>query len=148
MTDVARTQTAKDGETPLDTTEAVQVAAFRAVLRKFLRASEKIARANGLTPRTHQLLLMIKGARDGSEQATTTELARRLQLAQSTVTELVTRAEQTGLVVRERSSADLRVAHVRLTAEGERRLARSTTTLAAERHRLRLLLDELDSEPA
>ena len=41
---------------------------------------------------------MIKGAPDGSEQSTVTELADRLQLAQSTVTELVSRAEETGLI--------------------------------------------------
>ena len=80
---------------------------------------------------------MIKGARDRSEQSTVTELADRLQLAQSSVTELVRRAEEVGLVRREASSADGRVAHLRLTPEGERRLARSFTSLAAEREELR-----------
>jgi DNA-binding MarR family transcriptional regulator len=68
---------------------------------------------------------MIKGAQDLSERSTVTELAARLQLAQSTVTELVSRAEDVGLVARERSSEDGRIAHLRLTEEGERRLARS-----------------------
>ena len=44
-----------------------------------------------------------------------TELAERLQLAQSTVTELVSRAEEVGLVMREQSAADGRVAHLRLS---------------------------------
>src|SRR5436190_16710602 len=114
-----------------------RVAEFRAALRKFMRKSERVARASGLTPQRHLLLLMIKGAPDGSEQSTVTELADRLQLAQSSVTELVRRAEEVGLVRREASSADGRVAHLKLTPEGERRLARSFTSLAAEREELR-----------
>jgi DNA-binding MarR family transcriptional regulator len=87
---------------------------------------------------------MIKGAPDGSEQSTVTELAARLQLAQSTVTELVGRAERAGLVERERSEKDLRVAHLRLTEEGERRLALSVRGHDEQRHELRRRLDELD----
>jgi DNA-binding MarR family transcriptional regulator len=85
---------------------------------------------------------MIKGAADHSEQSTVTELADRLQLAQSTVTELVRRAEEIGLVERERSSVDGRIAHLRLTPEGERRLAQTFTSNATERQRL---LDAFDS---
>jgi DNA-binding MarR family transcriptional regulator len=117
--------------------EMVKVAAFRAALRTFLRNNERIARQSGLTPQRYLLLLMIKGAPDGSEQSTVTELAARLQLAQSTVTELVGRAEGAGLLEREQSSADARVTHLRLTEEGERRLERSFTGLEAERRQLR-----------
>jgi DNA-binding MarR family transcriptional regulator len=127
-----------------DTSAVIQVAAFRAALREFLHESERIARANGLTPQRHQLLLMIKGAPDGSEQTTVTELTDRLKLAQSTVTELVSRAELAGLVERERSEDDLRVAHLRLTAEGERRLARVFTHLSVEREQLRRAFATLD----
>src|SRR4051794_20999473 len=111
---------------------ASNVAEFRAALRRFLRTTERNARAAGLTPQRYLLLLMIKGARDGSERSTVTELAERLQLAQSTVTELVRRAEETGLIERERSAADGRVAFLRLTAEGERRLAQSFTSNETE----------------
>src|SRR5213592_1379932 len=107
--------------------DVVRVAEFRAALRQFLRHSERTARQSGLTPQRHLLLLMIKGARDGSEQSTVTELSERLQLAQSTVTELVRRAEDAGLVEREQSARDGRVAHLRLTAEGDRRLAKTYT---------------------
>ena len=130
--------------TGIDTQAAVRVAAFRAALRSFLRSSEQIARSSGLTPQRYLLLLMIKGAADGSEQSTVTELSTRLQLGQSTVTELVKRAENAGLVERERSEADARVAHVRLTAEGERRLAGSFTALEDERAELRRIFAELD----
>jgi DNA-binding MarR family transcriptional regulator len=126
----------------IETAEAVRVAAFRTALREFLRTSEQIAQANGLTPQRHLLLLMIKGAPDGSEQATISELAARLQLAQSTVTELVNRAEDAGLVARERSELDGRKAHLRLTPEGERRLAGVFGSQRAERDHLIALLTE------
>jgi DNA-binding MarR family transcriptional regulator len=113
-------------------------------LRSFLRTSERVARESGLTPQRHLLLLLIKGAPDGSESATVTDLARRLELAQSSVTELVNRAEALGLVRRERSEADGRVAHLRLTAEGERRLAHAFRELEIERVELRDAIAELD----
>jgi DNA-binding MarR family transcriptional regulator len=125
--------------------EVVNVAEFRAALRRFLRHSERIARKSGLTPQRHLLLLMIKGAPDGSEQSTVTDLAERLQLAQSTVTELVRRAEEAGLLRREQSAADGRVAHLRLTAEGERRLAKSFTSHATERQDLQEAFRHLDT---
>jgi DNA-binding MarR family transcriptional regulator len=77
---------------------------------------------------------MIKGA--ANQQSTVTELSERLQLAQSTVTELVRRAEETGLVERERSSVDGRIAYLRLTPEGEHRLAKSFTSNEKERQAL------------
>jgi len=124
--------------------DVVAVAEFRSALRRFMRVSERNARSAGLTPQRYLLLLMIKGAPDGSEQSTVTELAERLQLAQSTVTELVGRAEETGLVERERSVDDGRIAHLRLTVEGERRLAESFTSNAAERNALRDAFGHLD----
>jgi DNA-binding MarR family transcriptional regulator len=128
----------------LATSQAIEVAEFREALRRFLRQSERVARQSGLTPQRYLLLLMIKGAHDGSEQSTVTELADRLQLAQSTVTELVSRAEEAGLVLREQSATDARVAHLRLTEEGERRLEQSFTELATERDQLRDAFAHLD----
>ena len=124
--------------------DVVNVAQFREALRRFLRRNERVARTSGLTPQRYLLLLMIKGAPDGSEQSTVTELADRLQLAQSTVTELVRRAEEVGLVEREQSASDGRVAYLRLTAEGERRLGRAFTDLADERRELRSAFSHLD----
>jgi DNA-binding MarR family transcriptional regulator len=123
--------------------DVIAVADFRAALRSFLRQSERVARQSGLTPQRYLLLLMIKGAPDGSGQSTVTELARRLQLAQSTVTELVSRAEESGLVEREQSGRDGRVAYLRLTPEGERRLHLSFTGLETERQQLREAVDQL-----
>ena len=88
---------------------------------------------------------MIKGAADQREQSTVTELAQQLQLAQSTVTELVSRAEEIGLVERERSYQDGRIAHLRLTPEGERRLASSFTSNERERKALRQAFEHLET---
>jgi DNA-binding MarR family transcriptional regulator len=117
--------------------DVIAVAEFRAALRQFLRRSERVARESGLTPQRYLLLLMIKGAPSGTQHSTVTELSGRLQLAQSTVTELVSRAEDAGLVEREPSQTDARVAHLRLTAKGERRLLLSFTELETERAQLR-----------
>ena len=81
-------------------------AALRAAVRGFLHRGEQVARAAGLTPQRQLLLLMVKGAPDGSERATITEISARLRLAQNTVTELVARAEDVGLVRREASEVD------------------------------------------
>jgi DNA-binding MarR family transcriptional regulator len=123
----------------------MRVAEFRAALRRFLRTSERMARTCGLTPQQHVLLLMIKGAPDGSERATITDLAERLQLAQSTVTELVTRSEQAGLIRRRHSRADARVTFLQLTAEGERRLARSFVGHETQRRELRRAMAHLEA---
>ena len=124
--------------------DVIAVAEFRSALRHFLRRSEKVARQSGLTPQRYTLLMMIKGSPDGAEQSTVTELSERLQLAQSTVTELVRRAEGAGLIEREQSQRDARVAHLRLTPEGDRRLMLSFTELDAERAQLREAFANLD----
>jgi DNA-binding MarR family transcriptional regulator len=131
---------------PFTTSDFVAVAEFRSGLRRFLRRSERIARESGLTPQRYLLLLMVKGAPDGSEQSTVTELSQRLQLAQSTVTELVSRAEEAGLLQREQSQSDARVAHLRLTEEGDRRLLNAFMSLSSERGTLRDAFTRLDTE--
>jgi DNA-binding MarR family transcriptional regulator len=128
------------GQTQPSLEDVIAVAEFRSVLRHFLRQSEKVARKSGLTPQRYTLLLMIKGAPGGDEQSTVTELSERMQQAQSTTTELVRRAEDAGLIEREQSQRDARVAHLRLTPEGERRLLLSFTALETERTQLREML--------
>ncbi len=86
---------------------------------------------------------MIKGAADGSEHSTVTQLATRLRLAQTTVTDLVRRAEGAALIEREQSATDARVAILRLTEKGERRLARSLRAHRAERNELRAAVRRL-----
>jgi len=132
-------------EPPTPTSEeAASVAGFRVALRRFMRQTELVARESGLTPQWYLLLLQIKGAPDLVERATVTELAERLQLAQSSVTELVARVEQAGLIRRERSETDARVLYLRLTSKGEERFARVFRNLASERQALRETIAALD----
>ena len=101
------------------------VAAFRYALRRFLRFSEEAARAAGVTPQRHQLLLAVKGfpARDW---ATVRELAERLQLRHHTVVGEIDRAERAGLVARTPHREDRRAVEIRLTPAGEHLLASLT----------------------
>jgi len=117
--------------------EAARVAEFRVALRRFQHQTDVVARECGITPAWYLLLLQIKGVPDLSEQTTVTALADRLQLAQSSVTELVSRAEQAGLLERKPSSTDARVVHLRLSAQGEEIFARAFRSLASEREALR-----------
>jgi DNA-binding MarR family transcriptional regulator len=124
--------------------DAIAVAEFRAAIRAFLRTTERKARRVGLTPQRYQLLLTIKGAPDRSESLTVTDVADRLQVAQSTATELVSRAEDAGLVERSGSPKDGRVAVVRLTEAGNARLADCFLDLRDEREALARAFASLD----
>jgi DNA-binding MarR family transcriptional regulator len=117
-------------------------ARFRAALRLFLRTSEDVARAAGLTPRQHLLLLQIAGSADG--RTTVSELVAKLALTQSAVTELVQRAEQAGLVRRATSPEDGRVVHLSLTSDGQAKLALVHDALGRERIELRRMMDGLE----
>jgi DNA-binding MarR family transcriptional regulator len=121
-----------------------RAAAFRAALRGFVRESERTIRKSRLTPQWYLLLLLVKGAEDGTERATISELAKRLHLAQSTVTELVDRAAQARLVRRRTSSDDGRVVYVELTREGDTRFTEAFRALADERRQLREATSGLD----
>jgi hypothetical protein len=61
-----RGETEVSAQTTLDTDEAIRIAAFRAVIRSFLRTSEHLAREHGLTPRRHLLLLMSRAHPTGA----------------------------------------------------------------------------------
>src|ERR671915_572270 len=132
----------KTKETPTHA-EYAQAAALREALRAFQRRTDVVTAANGLTSRTYQLLLMIKTARAGSEQAGLTELEERLQLGKSTVTELVQRSEKRGLVRRELDRNRPGAISIRLTRAGERRLANALAELGDERRRLIKILSKL-----
>jgi DNA-binding MarR family transcriptional regulator len=127
----------------IKTSDVQRAAAFRVALRAFLRQTERSAQHAGLTPQRYLLLLLVKGAEDGSSRATISELAKRLHLAQSTVTELVNRAAAAGLVRRCASTADARVVYVELTDEGEERFAIAFAALLDERRRLGKVVADL-----
>jgi DNA-binding MarR family transcriptional regulator len=102
----------------------------------FHRRTEEVTTAHRLTPRTYQLLLMIKTSRSQDEHAGLTELEERLQLGKSTVTELVLRAERRGLVRRDLDRERGRGISISLTTTGQRRLAAALAELGDERRRL------------
>jgi len=99
------------------------LADFRYELRRFLRFSEQAARAAGLEPQQHQLLLAVCGL-PRRVPATIGRLAERLQLRHHSTVERVDRMEARGLVRRARQGPDRRRVAVRLTPRGERLLPR------------------------
>ncbi len=119
-----------------------KAADFRSALRRFLRTSEQAARAAGITPSQHLLLLQIAGCDSGTTTIST--LVERLALTQSAVTELVQRAEQAGLVARAPSAEDGRVTLLSLTATGKAKLAEIHDALGVERTQLRRMVDTLE----
>ncbi|HTV13639.1 MAG TPA: MarR family transcriptional regulator [Acidobacteriaceae bacterium] len=109
---------------------------FRYNLRRFLRFSEKAARACGVTPQQHQLMLGIAGF---TSEATVTisELAEFLQERNNSVVGLVERAVESGLVRRASSPKDRRQVVVSLTPRGEEILARLSALHHQEVERVR-----------
>ncbi|HSW18489.1 MAG TPA: MarR family winged helix-turn-helix transcriptional regulator [Ramlibacter sp.] len=105
---------------------------FRYQLRRFLRVSEDLARAEGITALQYQLLLHVRG-NPGREWASIGELAERLQAQPHGVVALVTRCEEAGLLQRRPSEHDRRVVEVHLTTPGRRILERVARQLESER---------------
>lgn len=95
------------------------LAEFRYQLRRFLRFSEEVTHANGITPLQYQLMLQVKGF-PGREWASVAELAERLQAKHNGVVALVSRCEVLGLVQRRASKSDRRRVEIYLTTEGDR----------------------------
>lgn len=95
------------------------LAEFRYRIRLFLTASEKAARAARIEPEQYQLLLAVRGMRDGCS-ATIQALAERLQVRHNTAVERIDRMAKLGLVKRARSADDRRSVIVNLTPRGVR----------------------------
>lgn len=112
---------------------------FRTALRQFLRWSEDQARAVGLTPTQHQLLLAIKG-HPGEAAPTIGELSDYLVSKHHSVVELIDRAVDAGLVERHRDDADHRIVHLELTVDGEKRIEELSQLHREELRRLAPLL--------
>lgn len=108
---------------------------FRADLRRFLRWSEEQARAAGLTPAQHQLLLAVKGHGDPAGP-TIGDVADYLSSHHNSVVELADRAERAGYVERSRDPDDHRVIRLRLTAVGERLIGELSQAHLEELRRL------------
>lgn len=136
---------AVDGPSPGEYRAA---AALRSALRRFSQASDEVLRRHGLTNERYELLLAIKDAEQRRRTATVTSLARTLGVAQVSVTQLVRRTEDAGLLRREVSGRDARIRHLRLTRVGERRLASALTELDSERARLSTVIADHGETPS
>jgi DNA-binding MarR family transcriptional regulator len=119
-----------------------KLARFRYELRQFLRFSEKSARAAGITPQQHQLLLGVAGY-TGRGWATISELAEFLQERHNAVVGLVERASRGGLVRKAAMARDHRFVRVELTQRGKQLLAR-----LAQLHRKELARFQARTGPA
>lgn len=134
-------------DAPLTAADFQALARFRHALRAFLRFSEESARAAGLTPAQHQLLLAVKGY-PGPEPPPLTEVAAMLELRLHSAGELVDRAEANGLLARRVDPHDRRRVLVQLTPKAERRLRKLTVRHRDElrlfEHEMKAILHELD----
>lgn len=110
---------------PLRNLDYRVLAEFRYQLRKFQRFSEEAARAAGLEPQQHQLLLAVKGF--NGDQVTIGDVAERLQIQHHSAVALVDRTEQRGLLTRNRNEVDRRQVLLRLTDHGEAALRQLAT---------------------
>lgn len=100
-----------------------QLAQFRYRLRRFLRFSEQAARAAGVTPQQHQLMLGIAGF-TGTGWATISDLQEFLQERHNAVVALVNRAVRAKLVRKAHVARDRRFVRVDLTSTGRAMLAK------------------------
>jgi DNA-binding MarR family transcriptional regulator len=117
-------------------TVAWRLAQFRYHLRMFLRFSEKAARACGVTPQQHQLMLGVAGF-TGRGSANISELAEFLQERHNAVVGLVNRASQRNLVRKKIVGPDRRFVRVELTPSGRRILGRLNSLHRRELARFR-----------
>jgi DNA-binding MarR family transcriptional regulator len=95
------------------------LAELRHQIRAFLHFSEQAARASGLEPRQHQLMLALKGLPSGTRPRIG-ELADRLQIQHHSTVELVNRLAAGGFVKRTRGGNDRREVMLSLTPKGEK----------------------------
>ncbi|MGH2443038.1 MAG: MarR family winged helix-turn-helix transcriptional regulator [Chloroflexota bacterium] len=91
---------------------------FRAALRRFLRFSEDQARARGLTPQQHLLLLAVRG-HAAYPNVSIGDVAEALQIRHHSASLLVDRCVRRGLLERHEDPGDRRRALVHLTDAGQ-----------------------------
>ena len=123
-----------------NSSDLVAAAGLRKALRRFHNQSSQILRQHGLTSERYELLLAIHAAHQAQQPATITELSRELELARSSLTQLVRRSQDAGLVAREVSAEDARVRYLTLTQTGAGLVVSAAAQLRPERQRLLDLL--------
>ena len=95
------------------------LAVFRFLFWLFLSFSEEAARAAGLEPQQHQLLLDVNGLPEGV-RARIGEIAEHQQIQHHSTVELADRLEEHGYINRKRSDRDKREVLLVLTPKAER----------------------------
>src|SRR2546422_2035685 len=108
-------------EKPLTLPDYHALAELRHQIRRFLHFSEAAARAAGLEPRQHQLMLALKGLPKGVRPRIG-ELAECLQIQHHSTVELVNRLAAGGYVRRHRAGRGRREGLLALTPQGEKGL--------------------------
>jgi DNA-binding MarR family transcriptional regulator len=94
------------------------LAELRYQIRRFLHFSEQAARAAGMEPQQHQLILAIKGLPQGTRPRIG-ELAQRMQIEHHSAVELANRLAARGFIRRKRGGLDRREVLLSLTSKGE-----------------------------
>jgi DNA-binding MarR family transcriptional regulator len=133
----------------LDASEYRQLAAFRFALRRFLRFSEAAAEKMGLTAQHYQAMLALCASPEG--RLTINDVAQQLLIRHNSAVGLVDRLAAQGLAAREPAPEDKRKVYLRLTAKGDRVLARLAEVHREELRRiapqLREQLQEITVRP-
>lgn len=106
---------------PLQAADYQRLLVFRTELRDFLRWSERAAHNAGLTPSLHQLLLVIRG-HPSPQGPTISQAAELLHIRHNSAVEITQRAQEAGLLERNRDPADHRQIHLKLTDHGHAQL--------------------------
>lgn len=102
--------------------------ALRRIIRAVDLQSRQVFKASGLT--TPQVLIL-QTIRDLGE-VTTSRISHEISLSQATVTTIMDRLEQHGLVERYRSERDRRIVHTKLTKTGRGALRKVPPLLNAQ----------------
>jgi len=116
----------------LTTADFVRLASFRRALRRFLHFSESETARLGLTGQQYQVMLVLR-SRAGRAAVTINDLAREMFIRHNSAVGLVDRLVAHGLLARATVPDDRRKVRLRLTAAGERVLARLASI---HRHKL------------
>jgi DNA-binding MarR family transcriptional regulator len=106
---------------PLTQEDFTHLLELRTGLRRFLRWSEQQAKAAGLTPAKHQLLLAVRG-HPNPAGPTVGEIADYLVLRHHSAVGLIDRAVADGLVARNPDPVNKSVVRITLTPSGVAKL--------------------------
>jgi DNA-binding MarR family transcriptional regulator len=130
-------------ERPLTDDEYRSLARFRHALREFLAFSEDAARAQGITPAQHQLLLTVRGVEAAGGRPSLTDVADHLHVRLHSAGELVGRAAEQGLVERLTDPDDGRRTLVTTTPAGRQQLEQLSVLHRRELRRFRTEMNQL-----